>query len=737
MPTNDYSGWKYAPYTYEGAQQWYPDANNVGGYWGAAAPTMMYQGPNGQLSGQAPEGWEAYWRDAAAKDPTLWKSSWTETTTETKDYGDAGVFTYNYENENPYRWTIGESGIGQWENPNPNAVKLIDDADTIYFRPNQSVHTGGQPWYQTVGGGNALMGNFQNIGYSLGDTDTFGMSGYGSLDFDPTFKPVQVAPNLWGIKAADGTTRYVATMSGAQHDGMDQNTWLNDQRSDYAKIFEADAAKKLGINADSGIVLLPEDFDLQKEFSYKYHRPGEEDSDFGDFLPAILAIGALAFGMPAGLESIFSGLGGAAAGAGAGVADMGLWLAGADAATVGGLAGAMGGAGGMMSLADTAAMLGGAAAGGAGSSALGWGLAEEAAALGIGGQGTAGAGALGLEGAAAGGAMDMGVGLNEVAQGMGAGTGGTGSTIANSIGTELGFGAPEFSAVDPFSFDPSSLGNANFTGEEIRQWAQNAVDTVGKGMNPDVGMLDKIYGQISGYGNLTTNELAAMIEGGTSGAAGASLEALAGVGAGGGAEGLLSLITNATGGTNMSLNQLWENITNPSKWTASGLLDAAKIGTGLMSLFNNASAGRDIEKTAAGLAGDKLDRTKYREELLKSYTDPWGSAEAQASKRNLRQAAERKGAQRGIMPVHTELALQGELAKVLDERRRTLAHLAGAQFDPASMAAIQMGGLKDGTAATNRGLDSLLSGVGSVLEGMRGGGRMDPTDYWKWLFGGK
>lgn len=726
MPTNDYSGWTYAPYN-DGTQQWYPDENNVGGYWGAAKPTMMYQGPNGQLSYQTPEGWESYWRDAAAKDPTLWKSTWEEALTKTNDYGDAGVFTYQYENENPYRWTIANTGITQWDNPNKNAVRLIDDADTIYFRPNQSVYEGGQPWYQRVGSGNTLMGGFQNIGYNIGDTDTWQMAGYGSLDFDPTFKPVQVAPNLWGIKAADGTTRYVATMSGAQYDGMDQNTWLNDQRSDYAKIFEADAAKKLGINADSGIVLLPEDFDLQKEFSYKYHRPGEEDSDFGDFLPAILAIGAMAFGMPMGLEGLFSGLGGAGA-------------------TAAGIEGAMGLAElGMVANAGTAAtaiaggispgLLG--ALGSAGTSALGWGAAEEAAALGIGGQGTAGAGALGLEGAAAGGAMDMGVGLNEVAQGMGAGTGGTGSTIANSIGTELGFGAPEFSAVDPFSFDPSSLGNANFTGEEIRQWAQNAVDTVGKGMNPDVGMLDKIYGQISGYGNLTTNELAAMIEGGTSGAAGASLEALAGVGAGGGAEGLLSLITNATGGTNMSLNQLWENITNPSKWTASGLLDAAKIGTGLMSLFNNASAGRDIEKTAAGLAGDKLDRTPYREELLKSYTDPWGSAEAQASKRNLRQAAERKGAQRGIMPVHTELALQGELAKVLDERRRTLAHLAGAQFDPASMAAIQMGGLKDGTAATNRGLDSLLSGVGSVLEGMRGGGRMDPTDYWKWLFGGK
>lgn len=65
------------------------------------------------------------------------------------------------------------------------------------------------------------------------------------------------------------------------------------------------------------------------------------------------------------------------------------------------------------------------------------------------------------------------------------------------------------------------------------------------------GVLDKLFGVTSGYGSLSGPELAAMIESGTAGAAGASLEGLAGIGAGGGLSGLISSIL-PSGGSGMT-----------------------------------------------------------------------------------------------------------------------------------------------------------------------------------------
>ena len=179
-----------------------------------------------------------------------------------------------------------------------------------------------------------------------------------------------------------------------------------------------------------------------------------------------------------------------------------------------------------------------------------------------------------------------------------------------------------------------------------------------------------------------------------------------------------------SGGGNM-LEDLWKYLQTPK-----GILDGARGVTGLLGTINGISQGRDLEKTATGLANaDKMDRSFYRDELEKSYTDPWGSADANASRRGLRQIAERAGARGGVNPIHTELALQSKLADILDQRRRTLSGLAGAQFDPANSSSLQLTGLQGGFNRTNAGIDQLTSAIGSILQGAQN----PKEDFWKWL----
>lgn len=66
------------------------------------------------------------------------------------------------------------------------------------------------------------------------------------------------------------------------------------------------------------------------------------------------------------------------------------------------------------------------------------------------------------------------------------------------------------------------------------------------------GVLDSMYGQATGYGNLSQAELAQIIESGTAGSAGASLEGLAGIGSGGGLEGLISGTVGSNVGTTLA-----------------------------------------------------------------------------------------------------------------------------------------------------------------------------------------
>lgn len=394
--TPDYSGWSYGVIDQGGYYE-------VGESVGYQMPSVFgYIGPNGEKSYGMPAGYEDYWRAKAEADPSLWTFGYTPTITETTPATyEGGRVEFTYENPDPFMWNIGNSGIGQNTNPNSSGVKFSEDNDTLYFRTGATVRPGGRPWYQvaTLGGAfSALSGIGMNLGYSMATTDMLSqMQGWDSIDLDTSFKPVEVAPTLYAIKDKSGEIRLVSTMTGVDaKTGHDQNIALPQDGYTYGIIPYADASK-IGLgNRDSvsgGVTLLPKELNLQnidKWLRYTSHEPGSEDKSFGEMALTAIAIGAAIYlgGAGLGLMGGEAGAAGAAAASGAagagagslGIAELGLV---ANAATAGTAI-----AGGI-----DAALLGGAAAAGAGvgAGALGWGAAEEAAALGIGGVGEAGA----------------------------------------------------------------------------------------------------------------------------------------------------------------------------------------------------------------------------------------------------------------------------------------------------------------------------------------------------------
>jgi len=168
------------------------------------------------------------------------------------------------------------------------------------------------------------------------------------------------------------------------------------------------------------------------------------------------------------------------------------------------------------------------------------------------------------------------------------------------------------------------------------------------------------------------------------------------------------------------------------KMGAGTLLDIAKLATSLYGNSQRQGQADDLMKaiqTAQNAANPMGDRSQYVDELSKSYTNPWGSADANASRRRLQQIADRQGAKRGINPLHSNLALEGELSRVLDERRKTLGTLAGAQFNPADIYKTGIEGLMGAQATSRGGTDQITAAIGDILKGPVG------SNIWDWLMG--
>lgn len=181
----------------------------------------------------------------------------------------------------------------------------------------------------------------------------------------------------------------------------------------------------------------------------------------------------------------------------------------------------------------------------------------------------------------------------------------------------------------------------------------------------------------------------------------------------------------------MTLGDYWNILTDPSKWTASGMLDVGRGLAGLYGLYNSNRQADDLRNTSTDLAGDRMDRSFYRDELKKSYTEPWNFPEADTMRRDIRQMGERMGARGGNNPLHTEYAIQSKLLQELEKRRTNLGNFAGAQFDPMTAATLQLQGLRDSQGRQRSGIDSFLAGISGILQG-----QVNPReDAWRWLFG--
>lgn len=319
------------------------------------------------------------------------------------------------------------------------------------------------------------------------------------------------------------------------------------------------------------------------------------------------------------------------------------------------------------------------------------------------------------------GAIAAPVGLAEEAAMLGLGDLFTAPALATGAPAALGAEVVSSPAFNPSVLDHSFLGTTPTAVPNLGTtvWGltpgTNMTGTL-PGFTDSVGVLDKLYGGMTGYGGLSQSALAQMIEGGAAGAAGLGLEGLSGAGTGVGLKGIVSSIPSSIGGGKMG--------------TANTLLDVAKLGSALYGNYERRDQARQLQDALSNLntAGPMGDRSWAVNELKRSYTDPWVSPEAQAYRRDLLQATKRAGAARGINPIHVRLAAESQLAKFLDDRRKTLAGIAGAEFNPAAFGQNTLLGLGNLQALQRGGTDQITAAIGDVLKG-RG------TDLLNWLMG--
>jgi hypothetical protein len=144
--------------------------------------------------------------------------------------------------------------------------------------------------------------------------------------------------------------------------------------------------------------------------------------------------------------------------------------------------------------------------------------------------------------------------------------------------------------------------------------------------------------------------------------------------------------------------------------------------TGLAGLYGANRLGKAADRSEANAnawaaRADPFseERSQYQDLLSESYKNPFMSADSSAMRRDILQAAERRGARGGQNPIHTRLAAEGQIAKMEDDRRKTLAQLAGAQFSPSQAAQIGSGGLGIAESLRSRSADQFGAMLPSAL----------------------
>lgn len=155
------------------------------------------------------------------------------------------------------------------------------------------------------------------------------------------------------------------------------------------------------------------------------------------------------------------------------------------------------------------------------------------------------------------------------------------------------------------------------------------------------------------------------------------------------------------------------------------------VGSSIASLLSGlfgSSYGRDIEKTATGLRNSTDSMMPVRPqaagELLKLIADPSGIVNVPGYQSGL-QAVDRSLAKQGFNPANTRgisgnfLNAQSEYGgKFYNDYMTQMAQLAGAQFNPAAAAALQLQGLEGGAGITGAGTQSTIAGVTGLLRNL-------------------
>jgi hypothetical protein len=187
--------------------------------------------------------------------------------------------------------------------------------------------------------------------------------------------------------------------------------------------------------------------------------------------------------------------------------------------------------------------------------------------------------------------------------------------------------------------------------------------------------------------------------------------------------GLLDSLTSNTadpqGTTPSWMTQLFGDGSNGGLFGGGGATNAftlAGLGSAAQ-MFNNSNQYKDTAQTAANMANPFGDRSYYADQLKKSYQDPTAF---------LNDPGHQVLLQRGLNDVSAQNAAKGYLgsgnmlvdlskyasdsnATYLDNERKTMANLAGAQFDPSNAANMLMKGNDQSITAQNSALSALMA----------------------------
>ena len=165
-------------------------------------------------------------------------------------------------------------------------------------------------------------------------------------------------------------------------------------------------------------------------------------------------------------------------------------------------------------------------------------------------------------------------------------------------------------------------------------------------------------------------------------------------------------LTNGSSGITRAINTTSgvTGLINGVAGVASGVVD-------LIAAKNTANLQKTIKQRSDPFGSQ---RAFYQGQLKDSYTNPFGSAENQGLLNMYQQTAARKAAANGQRsnPLHQNIAFSNEMLPQLNEQRKTLGNLAGADIDP-------NGGNAAMTALNGTGASQKANGYASAAQGLQ------------------